>query len=65
MNKYLIDVIEVLTAGDGNFNEGISAFVTAYPISEDTLAVELEYVDSENDNEVIEVKSFEIKIEES
>lgn len=66
-SKELLDVVEVLTSQDGNFNEEIGAYVTAYPVTKNTdydaaVAVELEYVDRDNNDEVIEVKTFTIYI---
>lgn len=61
----LRDVIEVVTQADGDFDDTINAHVTAYPISEDTVIVELEYVDVENDHEVIEVKSYRVTVAEA
>lgn len=67
MDKHLRDLIEVLTAQDGSFNEELQAYVTAYPINfTDTSAdvvYEIEYVDVENDFEVIETHSFTVSVQ--
>jgi len=62
MDKYLNDLIELLTEGDGSYNDEIGAYVTAYALGEDELRVELEYIDRDSDEEeVIEVKTFTVK----
>lgn len=58
------DVIETLCSEDGQFNEEIGAYVSAYPIAEDKVVVELEYVDPDNDDEVVDVKIFTVTIED-
>lgn len=63
-DQKVIDLVQVLTAQDGQFNEEINAHVTAYPISESAIVVELEYVDSENSEEIIEVVTFTINLGE-
>jgi hypothetical protein len=51
----MLDLVEVLTAQDGQFNDELQAYVTAYPINDGTQVVyEIEYVDQDNDFEVIE-----------
>jgi len=65
-SKYVKDIMEVLTMQDGQFNEEISAYVTAYACGEDQVAVELEYVDPDDDEdmEIVQVKKFTIVITE-
>ena len=61
-DKHKLDVIEIVTAQDGQFNDEINAYVTAYPTSETEIVVEIEYCDVDNDLEVIETVSFTVTI---
>lgn len=61
-DKHKLDVIEIITAQDGQFNDEINAYVTAYPTSENTVVVEVEYCDVDNDLEVIETVSYTVTI---
>jgi len=60
VDKSYLDLVEVLTKSDGQFNEEINAYVTAYPVGEDRLIIELEYVDTDNDHEVVDTKVFTV-----
>lgn len=62
--KHRADAVEVLSSGDGNYNETIQAYVTAYLISDNKMSLELEYVDLDNDLEIIETRTFTLTIEE-
>lgn len=63
-DQHRVDLIEVLTNLDGQWYDEINAYVTAYPISEDKIVVELEYADTDNQDEIIENVTFNITIEE-
>jgi hypothetical protein len=55
------DLVTVLSAQDGEFNEDLGAYVSVYPTrDEDELVVELEYVNRDLDDEVIQVKRFSL-----
>jgi len=65
MNKVkLADLFEVLTAQDGQFNDELNAYVTAYVYDTNKVAIELEYVDIDNDHEVIQVIKFRVIVED-
>lgn len=53
----------VLSEQDGQFNEELGAYVSAYPVADDEFAVEFEYVDRDNDDEVIQVKRFSLFVD--
>ncbi len=46
------------------FSEELSAYVTVYAINQHQLSFNIEYVDMDNEEEVIQVKSYTITIEE-
>ena len=61
MDKNQLDLIEVLTAQDGQYNDELQAYVTIYPILEGSqLVVEIEYVNPDNDHEVIQTVSHSV-----
>jgi hypothetical protein len=62
MDKHQKDLLEVLTREDGQYNSEIGAYVTAYALSEDKVAFEFEYVDEDNEFEVIETISFTVLV---
>lgn len=59
------DLLRLLEESDGQFNEELNAYVSAYPVSDDELAIEFEYVDKDNDEEVIEVKRYSLTVNEA
>jgi len=63
-DQHKVDLIEVLTNLDGQWYDEINAYVTAYPISEDKIVVELEYADTDNQDEIVETISFTVLLEE-
>lgn len=66
MTKDIRDLLEVLTAQDGQFNEQISAYVTAYVFDESNVAFELEYVDTETEDfDIVKVTRFTVVVEEN
>lgn len=56
------DLITLLTKLDNGFDDEINAYVSVYPVGDDEVAVEFEYVDMDNDEEVIEVKRFSLVV---
>lgn len=61
LTKHKLDLIEIITGQDGQFNDELQAYVTAYPINDgNEIIVEVEYVDVENDFEVIETVSHSV-----
>lgn len=58
------DVLSTLVSQDGQFDDEIGAYVTAYPIDDDKLSVELEFYDQDNDI-VDHVESYTITVQEA
>ena len=59
-----MDLIEILTQSDGDYNDDIGAYVTAYPLNEFDIQFELEYTDRDNEDEVIQVARFVVSLPE-
>jgi hypothetical protein len=57
------DVFSLIGDSDG-FSEELSAYVTVYAINQHQLSMEIEYVDMDNDEEVIQTRRFTITVEE-
>ena len=62
--RHRLDLLEILTSQDGNFNEEVGAYVTAYALSEFEIQYELEYTDRDNDDEVVEVVRMTVRIDD-
>ena len=63
-SKQRLDLIEVLTASDGDYDENIGAYVSAYPLNEFDIQFELEYTDRDNEDEVVEIARFVVSLPE-
>ena len=64
-NKYTKDLLEVMTAQDGQFNDEINAYVTSYAYEGNRVSYELEYVDTDTEDfEIIETVRFTVTIED-
>ena len=63
-SKHQLDLIQVLTSQDGQYNEEVGAYVTAYPVQGGRVVVELEYVDIDNEEQVIEVIAHSVQLAE-
>ena len=61
-DKQRLDLLEVLTSVDGNFDDDIGAYVTAYALNEFEVQFELEYTDRDNEDEVVEVVRASVRI---
>lgn len=62
MDRHLITII---TDQDGQFNEEINAYVSIYQVDDDEVAIEFEYINQDNEDEVIEVKRFTLTVQET